>query len=368
MGVPFLNIKLQLQEIYPGVEQRLKGLFEDCKFILGPYVREFEEKFEKMMKAEGTALGVASGTDALILALKSLDIKKDDEVIVPAYTFIATADAVIHAGGKPVFADILPDHPNISPKSIEEKITDKTIAIVVVHLYGEAADMDSICAIAKKHNLMIIEDVAQATGLKINGKYAGSFGEMGAFSFYPTKNLGGAGDGGLIFVNRTEYIEKLRLFRDHGRLTGYAHDIIGYNSRLDAMQAIVLSANIEFLEKRNSQRQKLAENYKTAFKDIKDITLPEPFYKNGHVYNLFTIRTKKRELLMNTLKEKGIGFGIYYPIPLHLQPCLKYLGNKKGDFPISEKWAEEALSIPLFPGMKDSEQQEIIDVIKNLFE
>lgn len=362
MSVPFLNIKEQFAEIYPDFQKRMAILFDECKFILGPYVREFEEKFEKMMGSAGTALGVASGTDALILALKALGIQKGDEVIVPAYTFIATADAVIHVGATPVFADIMRDFPNIDIKSIESKITKNTKAIIPVHLYGEAADMQAISGLAQKHNLLIVEDVAQAAGLKINGKCVGSFGQLGAFSFYPTKNLACAGDGGLIFVNSPEFVEKIKLFRDHGRLVGYAHDIIGYNSRLDAVQALILSANIDKLEARNAARQKLAARYFDLLKDA-DLKLPKPMIKDAHVYNLFTLRSKKRDEIVNALKAKNIGVGIYYPIPLHLQPCLKYLGYKEGDFPNSEQWSKEAFSIPLFPGLTEAQQNEVVETL-----
>lgn len=367
MSIPFININKQFAEIYPEVAKRFPKVFEECKFILGPYVREFEEKFEKMMGGMGTALGVASGTDALLLSLEAINIKKGDEVIIPAFTFIATADAVIHAGGVPVFADILPDYPSIDPKAIESKITKKTKAIIPVHLYGEGADMPSIMEIAKRHNLLVIEDVAQATGLKINGKNAGAIGVLGAFSFYPTKNLAGAGDGGLIFVNDSAYVQPIKLFRDHGRLTGYEHEVIGYNSRLDALQAIVLSVSIDLLEKRNGERKKLAQNYDKLLNNIGDIKLPKALIKDAHIYNLYSIRSKHREKIMNKLKEKNIGYAIYYPIPLNQQPCLSYLGYKKGDFPNSEKYASEVLSIPLFPGLTESEQQEVAETIKSVF-
>jgi dTDP-4-amino-4,6-dideoxygalactose transaminase len=311
---------------------------------------EFERAFADYLGVKH-ALGVNSGTDALLLALDALGIGRDDEVIMPAFGFIATADVVVRLGARPVFVDVQPETYNIDPTLIEAAITERTKAIIPVHLFGQASDMNAVMQIAQKHNLPVIEDVAQAAGAEIAGKKLGSIGTFGAFSFYPTKNLGGAGDGGLISTNDDELAHKIRLYRDHGRGPA-GFEIIGYNSRLDPIQALYLRHKLEELDDSLLERVANARLYNQLFADTEVVTPGIPDGEDmQHTFNLYTIRVRDRERLQRYLKEKAIATAVYYDVVMPYTPALRHLGHQPGEFPHSEEAARTVLSLPVWPGL-----------------
>ncbi|MBU4204845.1 DegT/DnrJ/EryC1/StrS family aminotransferase [Patescibacteria group bacterium] len=358
MKVEFIELKRQHQLIKKEINTAIQNVLDSGNFILGEEVKRFEEELAGYCGVK-YAVGVASGSDALFLSLKALDVK--GEVITTPFSFFATAGAIFRAGARPVFVDIGEDY-NINPDKIERAITKKTEAIIPVHLYGMPCNMQKIMEIAKKHNLKVIEDAAQALGTEFNGKKMGSFGDTGCLSFFPTKNLGCFGDGGAILTNNDGLAEKIRTLRVHGAKPKYFHKIIGINSRLDALQAAVLRVKLCFLEKWNKQRKEAAEFYNSSLRNLKNISCP--VYVDGRTYNLYTIRTKNRDELKEYLTKNEIGSEIYYPLPLHLQECYSFLGYKKGDFPEAEKACQEVLSIPLFPGITKEEQEYVVSKIK----
>jgi dTDP-4-amino-4,6-dideoxygalactose transaminase len=315
-------------------------------------------------------VGCASGSDALLLSMMALGIGHGDEVITVPFTFFATAGSISEAGAKPVFADVRPESFNMDPEKIEAKITPRTKAIMPVHLFGQCADMDAINAIAKRRKLAVIEDACQAIGASRNGVRAGALGDTGCFSFFPTKNLGGFGDGGLITTRSASLNGTLLMLRVHGSKVRYVHELPGINSRLDALQAAVLRVKLNHLDRWAEGRQRNARRYEQLFTDAKlltRVTLPKTDKGNVHVYNQFTIRAQKRDDLRAYLKEKGIGSEIYYPIPLHLQSCYRELGHKKGDFPASERASEEALSLPIFAELTEDQQAYVVRTIGDFY-
>lgn len=364
MKVEFVDLNAQFNEIKKDLSKGLDEVFEKGNFILGKNVIEFENSFSEYCGSK-FAVGVNSGTDALFLGLMSLAIGKGDEVIVPAFTFIATALAVSYTGAKVVFADINEKTYNIDVEKVEKAITKKTKAIIPVHLYGQPADMDGILSIAKKYNLKVIEDAAQAHGAEYKGRQTGSMGEIGCFSFYPTKNLGCFGDGGMIVTSDKKIFEKLLMLRDYGRVGRYEHILKGYNSRLDTLQAVVLNEKLKYLDKWNKMRQKNAAIYNNLLKIGKDIKTPFLAEERTHVYHIYGIRIKNRDSVYEQLRNNGIGALIHYPIPLHLQKAYSELGYKKGDFPVAEKVADEIISFPMHPFLK---QEEIGYAVKCLLE
>jgi len=370
MKVPFLDLSQQYKEIKKDLDIALRKVMLRGDFILGKEVALFEQEFAKYCNRK-FAVGVNSGTDALFLALLSLGIGPQDEVIVPVFTYIATAFAVNFTGAKPVFVDIEEHTYNIDVNKIEEAITKKTKAIIPVHLFGQPADMQPILEIARKYNLKIIEDAAQAHGAKYkisenNWKKAGSIGDIGCFSFYPTKNLGAFGDGGMVVTDDESIYKKLLMLRDYGRRSRYEHVILGYNSRLDTIQAAILRAKLKHLDKWNRMRRKNAKIYIDELKGIKSIVLPcEADYAKS-VYHIYAVRVKNRDRVIRELTKNGIGALIHYPIPLHLQKVYKPLGYKKGDFPIAEKVAQEIISLPMHPHLKNSQIKFIVEIIKNI--
>lgn len=345
-----LGIKRQYKLIKKEIDSSIKRVLDSGVFIGGEEVLKFEKELAKFLKVK-YAVSVNSGTDALFLSLKALGIKEGDEIITTPFTFIATAEVIANLGARPVFADISETF-NINPKEIEEKITKKTKAIIPVHLFGKMADMKEIMKIARKHNLYVIEDSAQAIGA---GKITG---DLACFSFFPSKNLGGFGDGGAIATNNKSLAEKLKLLKSHGSSLNekYLNLIPGFNSRLDAMQAAVLRVKLRHLLKWNKIRIEKARYYSNKLD-----------FKNN-VFNQYTIRAKDRDKLKKYLEKKGIPANTYYPLPLHLQPAFKYLGYKKGDFPASEKASKEVLSLPVYPELKKAEQDYIIKCIKDFYE
>ncbi len=372
MNVPFQNIKASHDNFVRDYLKDLQRLFasETPDFIgsNSPTVAEFEASMAQYLGVKH-AIGVASGTDALLLALDALGIGEGDEVILPAFGFIATADVIVRLKAKPVFVDIDPANFNIDPTLIEAAITPNTKAIIPVDLFGQSADMGAIMEIADKHNLAVIEDVAQATGAEWQGKKLGSIGTFGCFSFYPTKNLGGAGDGGLISTNDDKLAEKIKLYRDHGRGPG-GFETIGYNSRLDSMQARYLQYKLEELDDSIFERIDNARLYNRIFaeSDLVAPVIAEDDTDLTHTFNLYTVRIRDRERVRRYLTEKGIGSAIYYDTVMPLTPALEFLGHKPGDFPKSEEAAKSVLSLPVWPGLKRKQIEMVAEEVNHFLE
>lgn len=364
MEISLLELKTQYNAIKQDIDNAIDRILKSQNFILGEEVRKFEEEIANYCEVKH-AIGVASGTDAILLSLRAAGIgeKKEDMVITSPFTFFATAGAIVNSRAIPVFVDIDPKTYNIDVEKIEQlltenvKVREKTKAIIPVHLYGQMVDMDPLMSIAEKYDIEVIEDACQAIGANYKGKKAGSIGLSGAFSFFPSKNLGGYGDGGMIVTNDGGFAEKVRKLRKHGSGKAYYHDMIGYNSRLDAMQAAILNAKFPYLDKWSEGRRKNACYYNEKFKRMKAIEIPEVKKYNYHIYHQYTIKVTedKRDKLQNYLKENNIGTKVYYPLPLHLQPCFKYLGYKPGDFPVAEEISKLVLSLPIFPELTDGQ-------------
>lgn len=368
MKIQFIDLGAQHKAVSREIDSAIKKVIKNKDFILGEDVRQFEKEFADYCGCR-YAVGVSSGTAALFLALISSGIGENDEVIVPDFTFIATALVVSYTGAKPVFADIEEDTYNIAPDKIKKAVTKKTKAIIPVHLFGQPANMSEILKIAREFNLKVIEDAAQAHGAAVrdsdgNWQKAGSLGDAGCFSFYPSKNLGAFGDGGMITTNKEELYKDLLKLRDCGRVSRYEHDIIGYNSRLDTLQAAILRVKLRQLDKWNKMRQGIAGLYNNLLRDTGIITPYEsPFAK--HVYHAYAIRSEKRDQISQTLKDNDIGAAIYYHIPLHLQKAYANLGYKSGDFPVSEKITKEIISLPMHPYLKQAQVKFIAAIIKD---
>ncbi|MBM4140722.1 MAG: DegT/DnrJ/EryC1/StrS family aminotransferase [Nitrospira sp.] len=361
--IPMVDLKKQFQEIKDEVFDVLAKILESSQYILGPNVSEFEKKVADYHGVQ-EAVGVASGTDALHLSIDALGIGKGDEVITTPFTFFATAEAILYTGAQPVFVDVDPDTFTIDVAQLEKKITEKTKAILPVHLFGHMADMGKISDIAKKYSLKVIEDCAQSFGAELNGKKAGSFGDTGCFSFYPSKNLGGYGDGGLIILNDPVMADTIRKLRNHGSGRSYIHERIGVNSRLDEIQAGILLVKLKRIDDYNRKRRLKAALYNELLSD----KVKCPVEKNGayHVYHQYTIISQRRDEIKKQLKENGVSSVIYYPVPLHLQEALKFLGYKNGDFPVAERVAGEVLSLPMYPELEESAIIKIAEIIRKV--
>lgn len=364
--IPLLDLKAQFETIRDEVVPAFLEVVESQKFIMGEPVRLLEQAVAEFIGVSN-AVACASGTDALLLSLKTLRLEAGDEVITTPFTFFATAGAVNNAGGKPVFVDIDPATFNIDVSQVESAITTRTRAIVPVHLFGQMAEVESILAIAGRHGLEVIEDAAQAIGArrKIDGDWcmAGVKGMTGAFSFFPSKNLGGWGDGGMITTGDQDLAERIARLRSHGGAKQYHHEEIGTNSRLDTLQAAVLLAKLNHLEGWNEARREHAAVYSESLKNAAGITVPLTDAANEHVYNQYTIRSERRDELRTHLAECGIGTAVYYPQPLHLQPCFADLGYSRGQFPETERACEEVLSLPVYPELSGEQQARVIDAI-----
>jgi len=365
MKIPIFDLKKQYKQIEPEIKEKLKGIFEKQAFILGEEVGILEKKIASYCGGR-YAIGVNSGTDALILALDAMGIKAGDEVITTPFSFIATAEAIVRVGARPVFVDIDPETYNINPALIDKKITKNTKAILPVHLYGLCADMDSILKTAIKHNLKVLEDSAQAIGSEYKGKRVGSMGNAGSVSFYPGKNLGCFGDGGMVVTNDEKIYEKVKLLRNHGSGKRYYHKIVGYNSRLDNLQAAILNIKLSYLDKWIEKRIKNAGFFNEALKGYPLITpsIPEDC---RHSFHLYTLKTPHAPKIITYLNESGIDARTYYPLPLHLQECFKSLGYKLGDLSESEKCSNECFSIPVYPELTGEEAIYIAEKIKQFF-
>ena len=365
MKIPLVDLKVQYLSIKKEIDSAIQGIIDNTSFIMGAPVKNFEENLAKFCSCK-YAVGVSSGTSALFLALKAYGIKEGDEVITVPNSFIATAEAIMQCGAKPVFVDVDDRAMLIDVKKIEKAITPKTKAIIPVHLYGQICDMEPIINIAKKHNLIILEDAAQAIDAECSGRKI-PVHETAIFSFFPAKNLGCYGDGGAVVTNNDEIARLVSKLRDHGRVSKYDSDMIGYGERLDALQAAILDSKLKHLHEWTNKRRQHARKYNELLKEIKEITMPFEDKHSKHVYYMYVIRTKKRDELMSFLKKNEISTGIHYPVPLHTQMALKELGYKLGDFPVSEKAAKEIVSIPMYPELSDEQIKCVADNIKEFF-
>ena len=359
--IPFVDLQAQYQTIAPEINAAIQGVLDRSDYILGDEVRLFEDDFAKYI-GTAHALSVGSGLDALELALRAYGIGSGDEVITAANTFIATALAIVAVGAKAVLSEMDPATYNISPAAIEAAITSRTRAIMPVHLYGQPADMDAILAIAKKHNLLVIEDAAQAHGaaygVKNAGKRAGSWGHAAAFSFYPGKNLGAYGDGGIITTNDAAIAEKIRYLRNYGQKVKYEHVVAGTNSRLDTIQAAILRVKLRHLDRWNALRNEHAKAYSAALADG-PFVLPKVAENRTHIFHLYVLQVENRTAVQEFLNQRGIATGIHYPIPIHLQEACKNLGYRRGDFPITEQAAARILSLPMFPELSSQQRESV---------
>lgn len=368
MQIPMLDLSEQYAAIRSEVLDVLDQVMSSSQFILGPNVKKLETDIAEYSHV-AHAIGCANGSDAIHIALQALGVGPGDEVITTPFTFFATGGAIVRAGAKPVYVDIDPVTFNIDPAKIEEAITDKTKAIIPVHLYGQMADMERIAEIAKKNNLAVVEDAAQAIGAKHNGKSVGELGSAATYSFFPTKNLGAYGDGGMIVTDNDEVAENCRVIRVHGSKPKYYHHVLGYNSRLDELQAAVLNIKFPHLDKWGELRREKAQMYTSLLKEKVGDLVVTPTEKEGnyHVFHQFTIRVKNRDELQQYLKDQGVQTMIYYPLPLHVQPVFKDLGYKEGDLPLAEKAANEALSLPMFPELKTEQQEYVVAKIAEFY-
>ncbi len=365
LQIPLMNLPLQYQKLKKEIDNSIKGVIEESDFILGKELHLFEKEFADYCDAK-YCFGVSSGSTALELALKAIGIKNGDEVICPTLTFTATAAAIVNMGAIPVFGDIDPKTYNLDSNQIIKKITKKTKAIIVVHLYGQITNMNEIWEIARKYKLKIIEDAAQAHGAAYKNKKVGSWGDAACFSFYPSKNLGCFGDGGAVVTNNSKIAKNISLLRDHGRVSKYNHKIVGYNGRLDNLQAAILRVKLRYLDGWNQKKQQIAKYYSEKLSDI--YIRPFKFPNSSHVYYVYTLRHSKRNLIINLLMEKGINSAIYYPTPLHLQPAYSYLKYRKGDFPIAESICKDIFSIPIYPELTSGEIKYIVKSLNEIAE
>ncbi|HHV65392.1 MAG TPA: DegT/DnrJ/EryC1/StrS family aminotransferase [Peptococcaceae bacterium] len=370
MSIPLLDLKAQYQAIKEEIDQAVFRVLESARFIFGPEMKTLEEEIAAYCGTRH-AIGVANGTDALVLALRALNIGPGDEVITTPFTFFASAETVANVGAKPVFVDIDPLTLNIDVEKIEAKITARTKAIIAVHIFGQMANMDKVMALAQKYNLKVIEDAAQAIGAEYRGQKAGSYGNVGTFSFFPTKNLGAYGDGGMVVTSDDQVAEKIRMLRFHGCKTKYYHEEIGYNSRLDEIQAAILRVKLRYLDDWNAARRAKALVYDELLAPLAEagkLLLPGRDPEAKHIYHLYVLRFTEREKIIKALNVKGIASGIYYPVPLHLQKAFAYLGYRPGDLPFAEEACSQALAVPCYPELTLKQQEEIVETIREACE
>jgi dTDP-4-amino-4,6-dideoxygalactose transaminase len=369
MLFPFLDLKAEYGTMKDEIRAAVDKVFESQQFIMGPEVKQLEAAIAAFI-GSSFAIGCASGSDALLLALMALGVDSGDEVITPPFTFVATAGSIARLKAKPVFVDIDRETYNLDPSRLEAAITSRTKAIMPVHLFGLPAEMDKINEIARAHRVPVIEDAAQSIGARYHDQYAGSIGACGCFSFFPSKNLGGAGDGGMITTDDPELAESISVLRDHGSRKKYHYDLLGMNSRLDSLQAAILLVKFKHLGAFSQARRRNADRYRQLFRQAgldKLIALPVEPAGLHHVYNQFVIRTPERDQLREQLRNCGIPTEIYYPSPLHLQPAFAELGYRAGDFPQSEEASQHVLALPVFPQMTEEQQKMVVDGIARFF-
>jgi dTDP-4-amino-4,6-dideoxygalactose transaminase len=372
MQVPLLDLKAQYSSIKTEVESAIAEVMQSQLFILGPKVEECEEAIARYCGC-AHAIGMSSGSDALLACLMAENIGLGDEVITTPYTFFATVGAIARAGARPIFIDIDPLTYNLNANELESKITKQTRAIIPVHLYGQMAEMDIIMSVARKRGLIVIEDAAQAIGAQYKGRRAGSIGHYGCFSFFPSKNLGAAGDGGMVVTQESDRADKLKCLRSHGSKPKYHHKIIGGNFRLDALQAAIVTVKLKYLDQWTAARQRNAKNYSELLSDalvplsdqrLAPVTIPR-VKTDRHIFNQYVIRTSRRDQLQDWLKQKKIETEIYYPVPMHLQECFSYLGHEVGAFPESERAANETLALPIYPELSADRINYVVEAIRD---
>ena len=363
--IPYLDLPAQLRPLRKEIDAAIARNLDACSFCLGPDVVQFEKDFAKYCGAEH-CIAFNSGTSALHVALLLLNIKQGDEIITTPCTFVATSWAISYANATPVYVDVDDATFNLDPANIEKAITPRTKAIVPVHLYGHPFDVDGIMAVAKKHNLPVVEDACQAHGAKFKGKTIGTFGEMSCYSFYPGKNLGAAGEGGALVTNNAEYAKRARSLREHGSTVRYYHDEIGFNYRMEGIQGAVLGVKLPHLPAWTAGRQRVAKRYAELLADT-PLQLPTQAAWAESVWHLYVVRHPKRDALKKHLEDNGVGCALHYPLPLHLQKCYAHLGYKEGSFPITERAARECLSLPIYPELTDAQIQRVTEVVKDFF-
>ncbi len=366
--IPLLDLKAQYAPIREEIRAAIDRVADAQHFIGGPEVEALEQEVAAYVQAR-FGIGVSSGTDALLVALMAIDLRPGDEVITTAYSFFATAGSIYRLGGRPVFVDINPLTYNIEPAQIEAAISERTRAIIPVHLFGQMADMDPIMEIARRHDLIVIEDAAQAIGAEYRGRRAGSLGHFGCFSFFPSKNLGAFGDGGMIVTGDPDLARRARLLRNHGAEPKYYHKLVGGNFRLDALQAAILRVKLKYLDGWTAGRQRNADRYRRLFAaaGLTEVLLPHDAGYGRHIYNQFVIRTPRRAAVMAELKARRIGHEVYYPVPLHLQECFAGLGYRPGDLPESERAAAETLALPIYPELTEEMQAAVVAAVASAY-
>jgi dTDP-4-amino-4,6-dideoxygalactose transaminase len=365
MRVPILDLKAQYATIRGEVTDAISEVCESQAFALGPAVAEFEKNVAAYCNSKH-AIGVSSGTDALLVSLMALGVQPGDEVITTPFSFFATAGCIVRIGARPVFVDVDPGSYNIDPAGIEEKITEKTRAIIPVHLFGQLARMEAITEIAERHNLAVIEDAAQAIGASRDGTFAGNFGDCGCFSFYPTKNLGGFGDGGLVTTNSDSLADDIRTLRDHGQKPRYFYKVIGGNFRLDGIQGAVLNVKLKYLDEWNEKRRQNAAFYDSLFAGS-PVGTPAVDSGNVSIYHQYTVTVPERDSLQKYLADNDVGTAVFYPKPLHLQDCFEQLGYKEGDMPVTERLCKEVLSLPVYPELSRDEIEYVAGTVLKFY-
>ncbi|MEO7725582.1 MAG: DegT/DnrJ/EryC1/StrS family aminotransferase [Chthoniobacterales bacterium] len=362
--VPFLDLKAHHAPYREEFDEAIAEVIDSGAFAGGPVVTQFEQEYAAFC-ATRSAIGLGSGTEALWLALLACGVGPGDQVITVASTFMATAEAITYAGATPVFIDVSESTYTMDPAQLEQALTPKTKAIIPVHLFGQAADMDPIMAFAREHGLFVIEDAAQAHGTLYKGQKAGSLGDVGCFSFYPGKNLGAFGEAGAVVTNDPTLDEKMRILRDHGQVRKYEHTMVGWNCRMDGIQAAVLRIKLTHLEEHNRARRRHAASYNRELAGLGEIVCPQEAAYGEHVYHIYAVRVRERDKIMRSLEAKGIGCGIHYPTPVHLQKAYQHLGHAPGSLPVSERTSAEFLSLPMYPELTEDQLRVVTDAVKN---
>jgi len=363
--IPLCDLRAQLAPIRGEIQAAIDAVLDSQAFIMGPQVGEFEKQAAAYCSCTH-AIGCSSGSDALLLALMAMGVGPGDEVITSPFTFFATAGAVSRLGAKTIFVDIEPAGFNIDPNRLESAITARTKAIIPVHLFGQTADMAPILEVGRRHQVAVLEDAAQAIGSEYDGRRAGSMGIAGTLSFFPSKNLGGIGDGGMVVTNDAELAEKMRVLRVHGAKTKYIHTVVGGNFRLDTLQAAVLAVKLRYLDRWNAARRAHADKYRAligATPIAANLVVPTELPKRHHIYNQFIVRSAKRDRVLEVFKSRGIGTAVYYPVGLHMQECFKELGYRQGDFPETEKACLETCALPMFPELTEAQQADVVEAL-----